>query len=79
MAMISSRRYTSDIDDDHFRSISFFKSLDSLSGNDFFKRHSQAEENLLAELLHQSRHPEGVKGYFHTRLQKAKIHDDKDK
>jgi len=57
----------------------FKKSLDSLSGNDFFKRNTKTREHALEELLRHSHYPHMFHGHFRTRLHHEKVDDDKDK
>jgi len=54
------------------------KSLDSLSGNDFFRRNTKAREHAIEELLRHSHYPNIIREHFHTRLHKHKIDNDKD-
>ncbi|CAF4092490.1 unnamed protein product, partial [Rotaria sp. Silwood2] len=57
----------------------FFKrSLDSLSGNDFFKRNIKAREHAVEELLRHSLYPHMSREHFRTLMHKQKF-DDKDK
>jgi len=59
--------------------IFFKKSLDSLSGNDFFKRNAKAREHILEELFRHNHYPHTLHGHFHTRLHKENFDNDKDK
>jgi hypothetical protein len=53
--------------------------LDSLSGNDFFKRNTKARQHALEELLQHSHYPHISREHFHTRLHKQKVDNDEDK
>ncbi len=53
--------------------------MDSLSGNDFFKRNIKAREHTLEEFLQNYYYPHVLREHLHARLHKQKIDDDKDK
>ncbi len=53
--------------------------MDSLSGNDFFKRNTKAREHAIEELLRHSYYPHILRERFHTRLHNQKVDNDNDK
>ncbi len=56
-----------------------FQNLDSLNGNDFFKRNTKAREHAIEELVRHSHYPHVLREHFHARLNKQQLADDKDK